>query len=147
MTQKELAEKLGVSGQAVSKWENNVSCPNIMLLPAIAELFGITTDELLSGKKPPEIYIVPKEKRKKLEELMLVVEIDDDDDRINVNIPLMLIKTCLEIGVAMPQLTAKVQGIEKIDFSQIILLAENGMLGKIVDIESSDGSTIRVFVQ
>ena len=39
-TQEELAEKLGVSAQAVSKWENDVSCPDIMLLPEISKLFG-----------------------------------------------------------------------------------------------------------
>ncbi|MBQ4626403.1 MAG: helix-turn-helix transcriptional regulator [Clostridia bacterium] len=47
MTQEELAAKLGVSPQAVSKWENNLSCPDIALLPEIARLFGISVDELL----------------------------------------------------------------------------------------------------
>ena len=40
MTQDQVAEKLGVSYQAVSKWENNANTPDIALLPAIAELFG-----------------------------------------------------------------------------------------------------------
>ena len=43
-TQEELAEKLGVSSQAVSKWENDASCPDISLLPQLCSLFGITTD-------------------------------------------------------------------------------------------------------
>ena len=46
LTQGSLAEKLGVSTQAVSKWENSLCCPDIMLLPAIAKIFGITIDEL-----------------------------------------------------------------------------------------------------
>ena len=50
LTQGRLAEKLGVSAQAVSKWENNLCCPDIMLLPAIAELFGITIDELFAER-------------------------------------------------------------------------------------------------
>ncbi len=49
MTQEELAEKLGVSAQAVSKWENNVCCPDIALLPKIAALFEVSTDMLLGA--------------------------------------------------------------------------------------------------
>ena len=47
LTQDKLAEALGVTAQAVSKWENDLSCPDISLLPKLAQLFGITTDELL----------------------------------------------------------------------------------------------------
>ena len=47
MTQEQLAEKLGVTPQAVSKWENEVSCPDISLLPRIAEIFEVSTDSLL----------------------------------------------------------------------------------------------------
>ena len=51
-TQEEFSDMLGVSPQAVSKWENDLSCPDIMLIPQIATIFGITTDELLTGKAP-----------------------------------------------------------------------------------------------
>ena len=51
MTQEQLADRVGVSAQAVSKWENDLSCPDISLLPQLAEIFGITVDELL-GKEP-----------------------------------------------------------------------------------------------
>lgn len=47
MTQDKLAYLLGVTAQAVSKWENDQSCPDIAMLPKLAELFGTTTDELL----------------------------------------------------------------------------------------------------
>ena len=46
ITQEEFAEILSVSAQAVSKWENNLSSPDIDLLPVIARYFGITMDEL-----------------------------------------------------------------------------------------------------
>ena len=51
MTQEQLAETLGVSSQTISKWENEVTMPDIMLLPVIAGCFDITVDELYSGKK------------------------------------------------------------------------------------------------
>ncbi len=49
MTQAELAERLGVSYQAVSRWENKSSYPDIELLPAIASLFGVTVDYILGN--------------------------------------------------------------------------------------------------
>ncbi len=52
LTQDGLAEKLGITAQAVSKWENDQSCPDITILPKLAEIFGITTDELLGREVP-----------------------------------------------------------------------------------------------
>ena len=55
MTQQELGDKLLVSDNTVSTWERDERMPDISLLPAIAEIFGITTDELLRGeRKNPE---------------------------------------------------------------------------------------------
>ena len=51
MTQQELGDKLMVSDNTVSKWERDERMPDISLLPAIAEIFGITTDELLRGER------------------------------------------------------------------------------------------------
>lgn len=47
MTLDQLGEKLGLTAQAVSKWENDLSCPDITVLPKLADIFGITTDALL----------------------------------------------------------------------------------------------------
>ena len=44
MTQEQLAEQIGISFQAVSKWENNIALPDISLVPALARIFGVTTD-------------------------------------------------------------------------------------------------------
>lgn len=41
MTQEQVAERLGVSPQAVSKWENDVSCPDVTMIPRIARLFNV----------------------------------------------------------------------------------------------------------
>ena len=54
MTQEQLAETLGVSSQSVSKWENDVTMPDIMLLPVIAGCFDITVDELYGSINPKE---------------------------------------------------------------------------------------------
>lgn len=46
ITQDALAKQLGISNQAVSKWETDQSCPDVELLPKLAEIFGISLDEL-----------------------------------------------------------------------------------------------------
>lgn len=53
-TQIELAEKLQVSDKAISKWESNKGDPSIEFLPAIAELFDVTLDYLMTGKEQKE---------------------------------------------------------------------------------------------
>ena len=54
LTQDQLAEKMGVTAQAVSKWEHDLSCPDVTTVPRLAELFGISTDELLGVARPAE---------------------------------------------------------------------------------------------
>ena len=54
MTQRELAERLNVSDKTVSRWERDESAPDLSLLPLIADLFGITIDELIRGKRNTE---------------------------------------------------------------------------------------------
>lgn len=56
LTQDQLAEKLGVTAQAVSKWENDQSCPDISILPKLASIFGITTDALLGNESPQSVH-------------------------------------------------------------------------------------------
>ncbi len=51
LTQQEVANLLGVSNKTVSSWETGASCPDISMLPAIAELYGVTCDELLRGER------------------------------------------------------------------------------------------------
>lgn len=55
MTQGQLADRMGVSPQAVSKWEYNLSCPDISVLPELASVFGITVDELLGKEAAADI--------------------------------------------------------------------------------------------
>ena len=50
MTQLELADKMGVTDKAVSKWERDLSFPDINSIPKLAEIFGISVDELMQVK-------------------------------------------------------------------------------------------------
>lgn len=51
LTQQELAEKLNASDKAVSRWERDEGLPDLSIIPAIAELFHVTADELLCGER------------------------------------------------------------------------------------------------
>ncbi len=50
MTQRQLAEKLFISEQAVSKWECGQGCPDVSLLTKLSELFGVPVEQLLNGQ-------------------------------------------------------------------------------------------------
>ncbi len=50
MTQAELAAKMGVTDKAVSKWERDLSFPDVNTIPKLAELFHVTVDELMKVK-------------------------------------------------------------------------------------------------
>ena len=50
MTQAELAERMQVTDKAVSKWERDLSCPDIHSLPKLAEVLQVSAEELLQGE-------------------------------------------------------------------------------------------------
>ena len=52
LTQKELAEKCNVSDKAVSKWERGDGCPDVSVLPKLAEVFGVEVESIMNGEIP-----------------------------------------------------------------------------------------------
>jgi len=54
VTQEQLAEHLGITYQSVSKWENNITAPDLQLIPAIAEYFGVSINKLFKVKLNPD---------------------------------------------------------------------------------------------
>ncbi len=54
MTQLELAEQLGVTDKAVSKWERDLSCPDISSLPQLSRILGVSVEELMQIEKEGE---------------------------------------------------------------------------------------------
>ena len=149
MTQEELANILGVSSQAVSKWETDVSCPDIGLLPQLCKTFGISSDELLTGKSDA-VRMVPDRERKSLDELTMRVNIlSSAGDKVKVNLPMTLVKVCMEIGVEIAPGFMGEQGsaLKGIDMAKIVEMVERGLIGKLVEIESADGDTVEVVVE
>ncbi len=54
MTQQEVADRLNVSNKTISKWERDEGYPEITIIPALAELFDVTSDEILRGERIPQ---------------------------------------------------------------------------------------------
>ena len=148
MKQEELAEALGVSAQAVSKWENDVSCPDIMTLPPLAKILGCTVDELLTGKEEArEAVLLPQSERKSFEKLMLRIIVNGSDgERVRVNLPLPLIKVFLDAGIAIEGMSGdKLNGMN-IDWNAIVAMVEQGVVGKLVEVDS-DGDHVEIVVE
>ena len=53
-TQQDVADKLNISNRTLSSWETDRTTPDILLLPSIADLYGVTVDELLRCERQPE---------------------------------------------------------------------------------------------
>ena len=81
MTQEDIAKRIVISPQAVSKWENDVSSPDILVLSSLADILGVTVDELLgrnttSNAETVESEVVHDEER-------MTEDSDEEDERDN----------------------------------------------------------------
>ena len=148
MTQEELAAKLGVSPQAVSKWENNLSCPDITLLPEISKFFGISVDELLgvsdaaqkTAKKDkqdePEVtYEEPVSTGKKATTLLITVEKNGKVTKVKV--PLGVVRFGLNLGSIFGGLTgAQASTVEN--------AIRTGLSGEILSVDGENGEKVTI---
>ncbi len=147
-TQEEIAERLGITAQAVSKWENDTSCPDISLLPALAEMLGTTVDALLSGKTSDTLRVLPPEERRSIDEMTLRILVDtaEDNDRVRVSVPMALVRVAMEMGMQLPQITSK-EALKGIDINSVFRMVENGVIGKLMEVETGDGTTVTILVE
>ena len=93
LTQEQLASRLGISAQSVSKWENAVAMPDIMLLPMLAGEFGVSIDELFDLTTEQKLHRIEKrietddeiseENFKEYEEFLLV-QLSENTDRVKI---------------------------------------------------------------
>ena len=146
-TQDYVAEKLGVSAQAVSKWENDIACPDIMTLPNIANLYGISIDELFKNEEVKSNVKFEKTEKINENELIFRVYVDTaNGDDIKVNLPYLLVKEIINVGKNISGVVAGVD-LSSVDFESIFKMVEMGVLGELVTVKTQNGDIIRVVVE
>ena len=91
LTQKQLADKLCVSDKAVSRWERDETLPDLTLIPVMAELFGVTSDELLRGQRAnPDATPTPQAEEKSQKRLQYLLDKTRTNFQIRCIIAVML---------------------------------------------------------
>mgnify|MGYP001767877498 FL=1 len=145
LRQEDIAEKINISPQAVSKWENDISLPDITILSELSDLLGVSLDELL-GKESKRVEMVAKEVKDFSKMMLRVVVNSKDGDKVRVNLPMPLVKILFESGMKMPEINGQ-DYLNQLDLKQIIALVEQGVIGEIVTVDSEDGDHIAIVVE
>lgn len=117
------------------------------MLPQLAQTLHTTTDYILSGKTD-EVRCVPEDQRKDPSELTLRIKaLSSDGDKVRVNLPVPLLRAFMDARVDIASEASGISALKDIDMKQIMLLIENGTVGKLVEIESGDGDIVEVVVE
>ena len=141
LTQDTLAERMSVTPQAVSKWENDLSCPDIMSLPQLARELHTSVNTLLTGQSAAAQPAAPA---KKPEELIVRIAIHPEDDtRVCLNLPFTVFRLSVLHHLLNFSFTANegeldaealVREMANIDFCALVDLIEHGARGTLVSI-------------
>lgn len=147
LKQDDLAQKLNISPQAISKWENDLTCPDISILPELSSILGVSIDELLTGKKEETVKMVPVEERKEMSKMMLKIVVESlEGDKIKINLPLSLIQAAIDMGIGMPEISGN-DSLKNIDLNKILELVKQGVIGNLLEVESAEGDIVKIFVE
>lgn len=142
LTQEEVAEKVGITPQGVSKWENDLSSPDINILVKLAEILGVSVEELLGEEKEKTQVLQDYDYKKAVLKIIVI----DEDDKVSINFPIalgeILLGTYIKLG-----LKNESEALKDIDFKKIFELVKQGVIGELVNIESKDGSRVIIKVE
>jgi len=147
LTQNQIAEQVGVSAQAVSKWENDQATPDIDILVKLSEIYDVSLDELLG--KEVKTKLVEKPNKKDFEQMILKIIITSQDgDKVRVNLPLPLLEVFVNQETGQINLiTGDNKSLEGIDFRKLMELVEQGVIGELVSIDTTDGVQVLIVVE
>ena len=132
LTQAELAEKLNVSVQAVSKWENDVSCPDIERIGELASTLNTSAESIISGESVTQVKKADDLSRRLLAISVKHTEGNENVD-VNVRIPAELIPKMKDNGA----LKALIGG-ESPEIDMALEMIQSGVVGPIVDVKTED---------
>lgn len=144
ITQEELANILGVSAQAVSKWENNSSCPDVALLTDIADYFGVTVDALLRAQgdeitsEQPQVN-TSSQTQNNFNKNVNIKIVQQNGKTNNIKIPFKFAKIGMNIG--------NIFGLDKEIADKIGALIDGENIGELVDIFTENGEHITITLE
>lgn len=132
LTQEELAEKLSVTAQAVSKWECDSSYPDITGMQALAKALGVTVDEIINGERQiPEINEAPKEK---IDRRIVLINVEASDTTVTTRLPVSFVKKSIENGMFK-----KIVGEEAFEnMGALEDMIDSGLTGTIVEVNNPE---------
>lgn len=143
-TQEEFSQLLDVTAQAVSKWENDISCPDIMLLPKISQLLGVSIDEMLGN--PVEQTKAQKVEEPKIDtsKLKLKINITSANKKpVNISFPMAMVKRFTKIGTGISSIIdVNSPAIDGKQIDSIFELINDGATGEILNITDENGQNI-----
>ena len=132
LTQEELAEKLSVTSQAVSKWECDTSYPDINGMQALAKTLGVTVDELINGEQQfPEVSEAPKEK---IDRRIVLINVKATDTTVTTRLPVSFVKKSIENGMFK-----KIVGEEAFEnMGALEDMIDSGLTGTFVEVDNPE---------
>ena len=134
MTQEQLSEKMGVTAQAVSKWENGLTCPDLDSVARLSEILGVSVEQLIHGDSAlPSVKVVetPQVGRR-----VLCIQVQTKTPQpfnVTVRFPVELILKAYEMGCL-----ESLVGDEACFVEQAIEMIRQGTVGSLVDVETEE---------
>lgn len=136
MTQEELAEKMSVTAQAVSKWECDTSYPDITAIQTLSKVLGVGATELLEGPQSPvTINDAPQEV---IDRRIVRIEVQTGETKVITRFPVPVVKKAMENGTL-----EKLVGEDALSqVSGILDMIDSGITGHLVDVNNPDAQVL-----
>lgn len=142
-TQDELAQRVGVSAQAVSKWETGQSMPDIALLSPLADAFGVSVDALLNGTISEVVRAEEVTVRQRATQLVMRVVDPAEEGPVTIKLPLGVVRFAAKFGSALPGVNNRYA----IDTSEVMNLIEHDLVGEVLQINAGGGATVTITLE
>ena len=135
MTQEELAKKMSVTAQAVSKWERDASYPDIITVQTLSKVLGVSVTELFDGiQTPAEIKDAPREVT---DRRIVRIEVKTDGTTIVTRFPVPAMKKGVENGTL-----ERLIGDDFEEVAGILGMIDAGITGHLVDINTPNAQVV-----
>ena len=135
MTQEELAEKMSVTAQAISKWECDTSYPDITVIQSLSKVLGISVTDLLEGMQAPaEIKDAPQEV---IDRRIVRIEVKTDGTTIVTRFPVPAMKKAVENGTL-----ERLIGDDFEEVASILGMIDAGITGHLVDVNTPNAQVV-----